>query len=258
GNSALKHLQQLMRNGMRRNAQAHAVLTPGDEVLGQLRSLEDQGERAGPEAICKLPCGLGHLARPRKSFFFRTEVDDHRMVHGATLGRIKTRHGLGARRIGAEPVHRFGREGHESAGTEDLRGLADLGLHGLGSSVFQTASACFFLNSSSFEERFLSDKASMATAYSAALAAPASPMAKVATGTPFGICTVESSESRPCRCFEGIGTPSTGRVVCAATTPARWAAPPAPAMMAFRPRFAAHFAHSATRSGVRCADIAFA
>src|SRR6267378_7859635 len=156
-----------MRNGMRGNAQAHAVLPSGDEVLGKVRSLEDQGERAGPEAICKLPCGLGHLARPRKSFFFRTEVDDHRMVHGATLGRIKTRHRLGARRIGAEPVHRFGREGHESAGAEDLRRLADLWLHGLGSSVFLTASACFFLNSVSFAARFLSDNASMATEFRA-------------------------------------------------------------------------------------------
>src|SRR2546427_9083422 len=143
------------------------------------------------------------------------------MIRRAALGRVKTRHRPGVRRIGAEPVHRFGREGHESAGAEDLRGLADLGLHGFGNSVFLTASACFFLNSSSFEERIVSDKASMAMAYSAALAAPASPMAKVATGMPFGICTVESSESRPCRCLEGIGTPSTGSVVCAASTPAR-------------------------------------
>ena len=75
---------------------------------------------------------------------------------------------------------------------------------------------------------------------------------------PLGICTVESSESRPCKCLEGIGTPSTGSVVCAATTPARCAAPPAPAMIAFMPRPAALFAHSATSSGVRCADSAFA
>src|SRR6267378_8501246 len=100
-------------------------------------------------------------------------MHDHGMISGASLGRIKTRHRLGVRRIGAEAVHRFGREGHESAGAEDLRGLADLWLHGFGSSVFLTASACFFLNSSSFKERFLSDKASMAMAYSAALAAPA-------------------------------------------------------------------------------------
>src|SRR3989441_10982112 len=106
------------------------------------------------------------------------------MVRGASLGRVKTRHRLGVRRIGAEPVHRFGREGHESAGAEDLRGPADLWLHGFGSSVFLTASACFFLNPSSFEERFRSDKASMAMAYRAAFAAPASPIAKVATGMP--------------------------------------------------------------------------
>ena len=34
----------------------------------------------------------------------------------------------------------------------------------------------------------------------------------------------------------GEGTPSTGKVVLAASTPARWAAPPAPAMMHARPR----------------------
>src|SRR6267143_985332 len=243
---------------MRRNAQAHGVLPSGDEVLGKVRSFEDQGERAGPKALCQLARRLRNLAGPREGSIGRCKMHDHRMISGASLGRIKTCHRLGVRRIGAEPVHRFGREGHESAGAENLRRPADLRLHGLGSSVFLTASACFFLNSSSLEERFLSDKASMATAYRAAFAAPASPIAKVATGMPFGICTVESSESRPCRCFEGIGTPSTGSVVCAANTPARWAAPPAPAMMAFRPRFAAPFAHSATRSGVRCADIALA
>ncbi len=75
---------------------------------------------------------------------------------------------------------------------------------------------------------------------------------------PFGICTVESSESRPFRCFDGIGTPSTGSVVCAATTPARCAAPPAAAMIVLMPLFAAPSAHAATAFGVRCADIAFA
>src|SRR5256885_16468862 len=124
------------------------------------------------------------------------------MVRGASLGRIKTRHRLGVRRIGAETVHRFGREGHESAGAEDLRGLADLGLHGFGSSAFLTASDCLALNSVNLEARFVSDNASMATAESAALAAPASPMAKVATGSPFGSSTWKSSESSPGRCLE--------------------------------------------------------
>ncbi len=78
--------------------------------------------------------------------------------------------------------------------------------------------------------------ASIATAKSAALAAPASPIAKVATGMPRGIWTMDSSESSPRRYFEGTGTPSTGTTVLAAIMPGRCAAPPAPAMIARSPR----------------------
>ena len=49
-------------------------------------------------------------------------------------------------------------------------------------------------------------------ASSAALIAPGSPMASVPTGTPFGICTIESSESSPLSTVAGTGTPSTGSV----------------------------------------------
>src|SRR3546814_9413080 len=69
-----------------------------------------------------------------------------------------------------------------------------------------------------------------------ALAAPASPIAKVATGTPLGICTIDSKESSPRRYLEGTGTPNTGTGVSAAIMPGKCAAPPAPAMMARRPR----------------------
>ena len=72
-----------------------------------------------------------------------------------------------------------------------------------------------------------------------ALVAPGFPIATVATGIPAGICTVASSESIPCNEVEGIGTPITGSVVCAAITPARCAAPPAPAMITRMPRSAA-------------------
>ena len=78
--------------------------------------------------------------------------------------------------------------------------------------------------------------ARIATGEQAALAAPASPIANVATGMPFGICTIDSSESSPRRYFDGTGTPSTGTVVFAASMPGRCAAPPAPAMMKRRPR----------------------
>ena len=82
----------------------------------------------------------------------------------------------------------------------------------------------------------------MAAANSAALAAPAAPMAKVATGTPLGICTMDSSESMPFSALLVTGTPSTGMRVLAAVMPGRWAAPPAPAMMAIRPRDSAEAA----------------
>ena len=79
----------------------------------------------------------------------------------------------------------------------------------------------------------------MATANKPALAAPASPMAKVATGTPLGICTIDNSESSPRSAREVTGTPSTGTMVLAASMPGKCAEPPAPAMMHFKPRAAA-------------------
>ena len=57
-----------------------------------------------------------------------------------------------------------------------------------------------------------------------------------------------------CRLWERIGTPTTGRIVCPATMPGRWAAPPAPAMTTCSPRPAADVAYSTSRSGVRWAD----
>jgi len=43
----------------------------------------------------------------------------------------------------------------------------------------------------------------------------------VATGTPAGICTMDSSESIPSRYFSGTGTPITGSTVADATMPGR-------------------------------------
>ena len=84
----------------------------------------------------------------------------------------------------------------------------------------------------------------MAVASSAALVAPARPMASVPTGTPAGICTIESSESTPRSTWLSTGTPSTGTHVFAATMPGKWAAPPAPAMMTSSPRELAVVAYS--------------
>ena len=81
--------------------------------------------------------------------------------------------------------------------------------------------------------------ARMAAAKSPALAAPAAPIAKVATGTPAGICAIDNSESRPLSALLCTGTPSTGTAVLAASMPGKCAAPPAPAMITRRPRVAA-------------------
>lgn len=79
--------------------------------------------------------------------------------------------------------------------------------------------------------------ARMRTANRPALRPPATDT--VATGTPAGICTIDSSESRPSRCLSGTGTPMTGSGVTEASIPGRCAAPPAPAMSTRSPRSAA-------------------
>ena len=45
--------------------------------------------------------------------------------------------------------------------------------------------------------------------------------ASVPTGTPAGICTIDSSESIPCSALDCTGTPSTGNEVFAAIMPGR-------------------------------------
>src|SRR5688572_5096175 len=193
--------------------QADRVLTAGDEVPRVRRALEDQGQRAGPETLAKVSCFGRDFARPGECLGRIFEMHDHRVIKRSALDRIETRDRFLIGRIGPKAVHGFGREGDESAGAQDLRGPANLGFHSLSGGLLSTASVCLRRNSSSFFASSLSESASSATAKSAALAAPASPIANVATGIPFGICTVERSESRPWRCLDGIGTPSTGSVV---------------------------------------------
>src|SRR5882724_8168854 len=60
--------------------------------------------------------------------------------------------------------------------------------------------------------------------------------ATVATGTPDGICKMERTESHPSIELEDLmGTPITGRDVSDATIPGKCAAPPAPAIITFKP-----------------------
>jgi lysylphosphatidylglycerol synthetase-like protein (DUF2156 family) len=105
----------------------------------------------------------------------------------------------------------------------------------------------------SLSRRPVSCSAKMRAANSPALRALS--MATVATGTPVGICTIDSSESRPSSRPSPTGTPITGSVVTEANMPGRWAAPPAPAMMIRNPCSAAPLPNSIMSIGIRCAEM---
>ena len=98
----------------------------------------------------------------------------------------------------------------------------------------------------------------MAVASNAAFFAPGLPTASVPTGTPPGICTMDNRESKPSVLQAFIGTASTGTDVIAAVTPAKWAAPPAAAMMTSMPFSVEAFTQRCNSSGVRCADMTLA
>ncbi|GAT76931.1 hypothetical protein EHRUM4_01230 [Ehrlichia ruminantium] len=67
----------------------------------------------------------------------------------------------------------------------------------------------------------LFDKDRIEAAIIAALYPPEDPIDIVATGIPFGICTIDSKLSIPLRLLLFIGTPITGRYVKDATNPGR-------------------------------------
>src|SRR5690606_37818600 len=100
-----------------------------------------------------------------------------------------------------------------------------------GSGLASTSSVCCWRNAWMRSARAASWVARIWAASRPALKAPASPMARVPTATPFGICTIDSRLSWPLRARLCTGTPSTGRCVLAATMPGKCAAPPAPAMI---------------------------
>src|SRR5262249_28614896 len=114
--------------------------------------------------------------------------------------------------------------------------------HQRDSGLSATASVCDRRQLSSAVAIAGSASARIPAANKAALTAPARPIAKVATGTPAGICTIDRRLSTPRNVRLSTGTPSTGRAVKAAAIPGKWAAPPAPAMISLSPRFCAFLA----------------
>ena len=78
-----------------------------------------------------------------------------------------------------------------------------------------------------------SDNAKIDAAYIAEFRAPQLSKATQPTGIPGGICTIDIRASIPFNELDPIGTPITGKLVIAATTPGRAAAPPAAVINTF-------------------------
>ena len=85
--------------------------------------------------------------------------------------------------------------------------------------------------------------------------APSSPIARVPTGIPFGICAIDNKLSSPLSFLLSTGTPKTGIEVIAEIIPGKCADPPAPAMITPILFLDALSANSYILFGVRWADI---
>ena len=157
--------------------------------------------------------------------------------------RHRARGALGLRFVNmhaiAQRLGGLGQHAPELAAAEDADGFAR---KDHGSLAFNTFAVWSARNVFHALATAALSSATIAAANSAALIAPALPMAKVATGTPPGICTMDSSESMPLSACDSTGTPSTGSDVSDAVIPGRCAAPPAPAMITFSPRCSARSA----------------
>src|SRR6267378_1387156 len=266
--------QQLQSDRMPGYAQTDRVLAAGELITHTRHAPQYKRQRPGPEARCEFRRGIGNLARPTIQFPDIADMNDEGMARGTALDLVDSRDRCGVGCVGAQSVDRFGRKSNQATAPQYRDGIPNRNRLGRvdsrrqveagrspcqpGNLVFFTASAWPARNRARRLASLASLWASIATAKSPALAAPASPIAKVATGIPLGICTIESSESNPRRYLDGIGTPRTGTVVFAAITPARCAAPPAPAMKQRAPFALDCSTHSASASGERCAESTLA
>src|SRR5207249_3292012 len=118
------------------------------------------------------------------------EAPDVKLPHPArgSLGR-----GIQEPELQTERVAREGEHAAELAAAED----ADPHAGSRGSGASRTARVCSSRNARRASRRSGWRGARIAAARSAALTAPALPMASVPTGIPLGIWTIESSESIP-------------------------------------------------------------
>src|SRR5690606_24240589 len=228
-----------------------AVLCGLDRARGRIdRRVPGGGLERGRRHVLDLDRQRVDLPRERFDGRNVAELGGHEPCDLCTrrIGAAIEQHALDAERMAREREHSAELPGPDDADRRQLHSDSR------GSGFSSTAAVCCLRKRSSSAAMLSCLFARIAQAKRAALIAPGRPIASVPTGTPAGICAIDSSESMPFKAFERIGTPSTGRLVFAAVMPGRCAAPPAPAMMTSMPRDAAVDAYSKSRSGVRCAD----
>ena len=85
---------------------------------------------AGPKGRGE-PFGVGIEPRQRPRRGRIGDVGDKRIEGRPALGGVESRHGLAVGGVGAEPVHRLGRERDEAAGRKAARRLGDGGIIGV-------------------------------------------------------------------------------------------------------------------------------
>src|SRR4029077_4580535 len=123
------------------------------------------------------------------------------------LARRRIKGGVEAQEVESQRIPRQSEHAAKLAGAHDADPHVRAGVRGSG--LPSTPAVWRSRNDSSAVAMPGCLLARMAAAHSAAAPPPAVPIANVATGTPAGICTIESSESRPPSDFDCTGTPST-------------------------------------------------
>jgi hypothetical protein len=124
--AAAECIEQLLRDGMIRNADGHGVLAAGDHVVHGWSALRDDGQRAGPECIGELLRLRCHVAHPALQVARMVDVHDDGMRRRPALEAEYLAHRVRVVRVRAQPVNGFGRERDQLAGSQRLDGFLDL------------------------------------------------------------------------------------------------------------------------------------
>ena len=119
---------ELAGNRVRRNPDGERIEARRDKLADAMPRarppLQDQRQRPRPERLRqrrRLVGELDKIERGAEAIHMR----DQRIEARPALGLENARHRLAVGGIGAQAVHRLGRERHEAAGTQDARGLGD-------------------------------------------------------------------------------------------------------------------------------------